>query len=57
MGLSEATEIQRVAGTMLQEVLRRTHLASAPELAGGLALPFTIDAGGRVSGASPSPTA
>jgi len=32
-GVNDASEIQRVAGEMLQEVLRRAHLVSAPELA------------------------
>jgi|tagenome__1003787_1003787.scaffolds.fasta_scaffold20975728_1 hypothetical protein len=30
---SASAEVQRLAGTMLQEVLRRTHLSSAPDLA------------------------
>jgi hypothetical protein len=37
VGLSEATEIERVAGALLQEVLRRTHLTSAPGLIAVLA--------------------
>src|SRR3954465_9186892 len=31
--MNDSAEIQRLAGEMLQEVLRRTHLSSAPDLA------------------------
>src|SRR5215207_4583752 len=42
-----ATEIDRVAGAMLQEVLRRTHLSAAPDLA------TVVAEEGRAIGADP----
>jgi Stage II sporulation protein E (SpoIIE) len=44
---SDASEIHRLAGVMLQEVLRRTHLSSAPELA------TVVAEEGRTIGADP----
>jgi serine phosphatase RsbU (regulator of sigma subunit) len=43
----DASEIQRLAGEMLQEVLRRTHLSSAPDLA------TVVAEEGRTIGADP----
>src|SRR3954453_2051112 len=37
MSDSTATEINRLAGAMLQELLRRTHLSAAPDLGAGVA--------------------
>lgn len=44
---SESLEIQRLAGELLQEVLRRTHLSSAPDL------PAVVAEEGRRIGADP----
>src|SRR3954454_5823640 len=44
---SDRAEIQRLAGEMLQEVLRRTHLSSAPDLAA------VVAEEGRTIGADP----
>jgi hypothetical protein len=45
--VDDAPEIERLAGRMLQEVLRRAHLVSAPELAS------VVAAEARTMGAEP----